>query len=289
MHRKAEIAFLRINIVAKPESRISGIIDAYGGMITRAQAMDVEGGRTGRATAGITTVAAFLAFVNAKDPRIGGKLFSGAQSGMAYTANIQDRLYRIFNPVTTVYGTKQQERRTVVLGSEGSTIRMELRGRLSEYIDANVFERGDLVMVRNASYDEASGALIGVQSTVISKIMPAQDSAITDYSRLSAGMKNIDVVGKIVEIGPIRYVSRLSGSGQIAVADCVISDMERSVGMSLWGSSALATSKLNVGNFIKVEFCSAVRKNDTVVIYANEFSRIVSSKVFEGRLRPSIA
>ncbi|MCL4373763.1 MAG: hypothetical protein M1360_02680 [Candidatus Marsarchaeota archaeon] len=271
----------------------STVIDAYGGMITRKQAQGITDGRIAgnedeKQSRDITTVAALLSFISAKEQRAGSRLFPESASSSTYTASIQDRIYRIFNPIASMLGSKQQERRTIVLGSEGSTIRLELRGRLSQYIDSNVFERGDLVMVRNAAYDNTLGALVAMQSTVISKIMPAQDGAITDYSKLREGMKNIDIIGKLMEIGPIRYVSRLGGSGQVAVSDCTLSDLEGSISISLWGSSALVTSRLNINDFVKVEFCSTVQKSGALSIYANEFSRVVASKTFEGRMRPSV-
>ncbi|MEM0149641.1 MAG: hypothetical protein QXW10_01970 [Candidatus Micrarchaeaceae archaeon] len=273
-------------------SGVGDIIDAYGGMISSSQAHALAGsiahitdGKKGAQD--ITNVAALLELVGAQPAQKGSQLFPPGGKSSTYTVNIQDKIYRIFNPVTFTYNNRQQSRRTIVMGSEGYTIKFILKEKLSEFIDSNVFERGDIVIVKNASFDSVSGELLSMPGTMINKVMPAPESAIIDYSRLREGMKSIDIIGKIVELGPVRYVNRLGG-GQVAVSDCTISNLEASVAVSLWGSSALATSRLSAGDFVKIEFCSTVFKNGAIGIYANELSRIVASKLFEGRLRPAL-
>jgi hypothetical protein len=97
-------------------------------------------------------------------------------------------------------------------------------------------------------------------------------------------MRNIDIIGKVVEISPIRHVSALSG-GAIAVSGCVLSDLSSTVGVSLWGSSALATASMHVNGFAKIEFCSARVRNEKMEVYASDLSRVVAGKAFAGRLR----
>ncbi len=259
---------------------VTDVLDSYGGMISRKQAQELSAGAGARSERDVTNVSAFLEYVNAKsDNRL---VRENAES--AYTVNIQDRIYRIFNPME--YG--KQKRRTIVLGSEGATIRMVLRGKLVDFIDSNVFERGDIVLIRNAAYDPQRNWLTGIYNTMINKIMPSPLQPITDFSQLHEGMKNIDILGKITEIGPIRYVNRLTGEGRIAVSDCMLSDLEKSISASLWGSSALMTSKLTVNDYVKIEFCNVVSRNSNMELYANDLSRIVSSKIFAGRLRPAL-
>jgi len=274
-------------------SGIESIIDKYSGMISRAQALEIENSMQNsdsrKGIPDITNVATLLEIATTRVHQKDSQPLYAQEKSSPYIVNIQDIIYRIFNPTSTsMYNNRLQVSRTIVLGSEGSAIKFTLKGKLSEFIDSNVFERGDMVMIKNASFDRTSGELASMPNTMINKIMPAPQSAIVDYAKLRKGMKNIDIIGKVVELGPIRYVGRLGGEGQIAVSDCVITDMENSIGASLWGSSALATSKLNASDFIKIEFCSTQLKNDRIEIYANDSSRIVSSKIFEGRLRPAL-
>jgi hypothetical protein len=98
-------------------------------------------------------------------------------------------------------------------------------------------------------------------------------------------MKNIDIIGKVVEISPIRHVSALSNGDAIAVAGCVLSDLSNTVGVSLWESSALATASMHVNGFAKIEFCSSRVRNEKIEVYANNLSRVVVGKSFAGRLR----
>ncbi|MGC8669576.1 MAG: hypothetical protein ACP5TL_00265 [Candidatus Micrarchaeia archaeon] len=268
---------------------LNSFIDRYGGMISRAKAQEIQAEQSGedkKRFADFTNIAALLDFIDTKGIKNAGNLL-GERGNQTYSINIQDRIYRIFNPISYTLNNKVQQKRTIVLGSEGATIKFIVKGRLSEFIDNNAFERGDTVIIKNAILD-SSMELVSSQNTMINKIMPAPETAIVDYSKLYEGMRNIDIIGKFIEIGPVRYVNRLGGEDKVAVSDSVITDLENSVSASLWGSSALATSKIGVNEFVKIEFCSVVPKNGTVSIYANDLSRVVASKIFEGRIHPAL-
>src|SRR5208283_4668204 len=118
---------------------------------------------------------------------------------------------------------------------------------------------------------------------MISRIAPTRHETITDYSTLKDGLKNFDIIGKVIEIGPLRHVNGL-GAGQTAVSDCVITDMKTSVGVSMWGSSAIETTRIKVNDFVKMEFCSARMRNDSITLYASDLSRIVANNAFSRRL-----
>jgi hypothetical protein len=265
---------------------VSDVIDSYDGMITKAQAaaiVDNSNGIAGKqGTEDITTIKALSEFfsmiVKQNMPLL------GKQSSKAYKTNIQDHIYRIFNPVEYALNGRQNVKRTIVLGSEGSTMKFNIKGKLSDFIDSNAFERGDMVIVKNAVLDTSTGELSSISSTMINKVMPSTIIPIYDYSTLKEGMKNIDIVGKILELGPIRYVNKLSGSGQIAVVDCMLSNMSDTIKASLWGSSATITAKFNVGDFMKIEFCNVIKRNNSLEIYASDLSRVVSNKLFERKI-----
>ncbi len=267
---------------------VSEVIDNYDGMITRAQASAIaNNGNDFAAKLGaddITSIKALSEFFSMLG-RQGAPLL-GKQNEKAYTVNVQDRIYRVFNPVEYVINGRQNTKRTIVLGSEGSTMKFNIKGKLSDFIDANAFERGDMVIVKNAVLDTSTGELSSISSTMINKVMPSTIMPIYDYSTLREGMKNIDIVGKVLELGPVRYVNRLTGSGQIAVVDAILSDMSSTIKASLWGSSATLTAKLNVGDFIKIEFCNIIARNGSLEIYASDLSRVVSNKLFERKMHP---
>ena len=81
-----------------------------------------------------------------------------------------------------------------------------------------------------------SGELKSGQNTVINKVSPTKAVPITDYSTIKEELRKVDVLGRIVEISPIRHVTRLGKEGQIAVASCVITDSNNIIDASFWGN-----------------------------------------------------
>lgn len=272
------------------------LVDRFSGMITKRQAEKLSGDneisesekdRRPKKSFDVTNTAGVLEFINMELKSSAPRILVGEEKKEKYLVNIQDYIYRIFNPLSYGSGERNTNKRTAVLGREGLTINLTLRDRISDFIDINVFERGDLVLVKNARIDLVSGGLLGISNTTINKIMPVPfNGTINDYSFLRAGQRNVDVIGKVLEIGPIRYVSRLGGSGQTAVADCVLTDLKDSVNVSMWGSSAIQTAKMNINDILKIEFCNARTRNDRLEIFANDLSRVIANKKFENRLRP---
>ena len=266
------------------------IVDNFSGMITRKQAQilseELEYGyvaRQGVSSKEVINVKNLLEFVSMKVSPAKSLVHNTSKQG-TYTVNLEDRIYRIFNLMEYPSQARRLLRRTVVLGTENLTIKLNLFGKIAEFIDINGFEVDDLVLIKNALFDIASGELSSTGKTVINRISPSY-SGITDYSTLRDGMKNISVIGKVMEIDPIRYVSRLNSDGQIAVAGCKITDHANVVTVSLWESSAIATTKLNVNDFVKFEFCGVRSRNDLPEIYCNNLSRVLVNGNLSARLK----
>ena len=157
--------------------------------------------------------------------------------------------------------------------------------RLSPLMDSAAFERGDTVLVSNALLDLRNGELKEGEGTSMSRFAPTKMESIVDYSVLTEGMKNVDIIGKIAETSPVRQVNALSNGSTIAVADCVISDLDRTISVSLWESSALAIANAHVNDFVKIEFCSTRIRNEKIEVYASNLSRVVVEQGIAGRLR----
>jgi len=266
------------------------IVDNFSGMITRKQAQILAEGleyssvaQHGMPTKEVTNVKGLLEFAAMKGSPAKGFVLSASKQDI-YVVNLEDRIYRIFNLMEYGHQLRKLPRRTVVLGAENSAIRLNLFGKTAEFIDINGFEAGDLILIKNVLFDIASGELRSTGKTVISRLSPSY-SGITDYSMLKDGMKNISVIGKVIEIDPIKYVSRLNSEGQIAVARCKISDLVNTIAVSLWESSAIATTKLNLNDFVKLEFCSVRLRNDSLEIYCNNLSRVLVNNVLSTRLK----
>jgi hypothetical protein len=251
---------------------VEEIVDRLSGMITKEQAAALSG-RTSNAMS-VDGLIELMDKRKAEDTH--------AAAADPFTVNVKDSVYRIFNPVSLQTGSVHAVKRCVVLGKEGSTLRLSLRGRLSEFIDTGAFERDDVIEVDNAVFDIGNGELVDGMNTVMSKVSHARHDAIADYSALGNGLRNIDVIGKMIEIGPLRYAD-VSGK-RLAASDCVLTDLKRSVDASLWGSSALATARIRVNDFVKMEFCSTRAGRDGLMLHAGDLSRIVANRDFGRRL-----
>ncbi|MGC8648872.1 MAG: hypothetical protein ACP5UN_01475 [Candidatus Micrarchaeia archaeon] len=228
-------------------------------------------------TSDITDVRNTIEFINTKrNIMIGDNKEEGN-----YIIDIKDVVYRIFNPQESKL--KKGIKRTLVLGYEGATINFVVHNKLSDFIDVNIIERGDTIFIRKALLDIKQNLLYDQKSTLISKIAPTTNK-IYVVSELSAGMRGIDVIGRITEIGAIKYVSGL-GNEQVAVASAKLSLNDKSVDVSLWGSSALATTKMNLNDFVKIEFCNVRNKFDKLEIIANDYSRVFASNLLAQRVR----
>lgn len=261
---------------------VDDVIEGYSGMITHEQAKKLLESFSSQAQSDVTNAVGLLEFIgmNRRQQRV-------EPSSGIFIVNIRDIIYRIFNPIVSQSLGVQTERRSVALGAEGFTVRLNLHGKLSEFMDIAAFERGDTMLARSAFVDIQNGELKDGRSTAIRKIASSTQESVIDYSVLTEGMKNIDVVGKVVELSPIRHVSALSGNSAIPVTDCVLSDLGSTINVSMWESSALAAAKLHANDFVKIEFCSTRMRNGQVEIYANNLSRVLSSRSFAARLRGS--
>jgi len=261
-------------------SDIEKVVDKFSGFHTRAQAEQLLKDGMYAQTKGNVSVKELLNRVKSQDSK-----GPGADAGTKESiVNVKDIVYRIFNPQPLNVQGKERARRTVILGEEGSTIVLNLWGKLSDLIDINAFERGDTVIVGNALFDSAVGELRTTQSTIINRLSPTKMAALTDYSTISGDVRRTDIIGRLLEIDPIRHVNRLGKPGQTAVASCVVTDSVNAVPASFWGSSAIATTGLRTNDTIKIEFCDLRMREGRLQITANDDSRVVANGAFAKRL-----
>lgn len=251
---------------------LEDVLDSFSGMITMEQASAIaSGGAPMSHSEGSTSVQGLLEFIKAIR-----SAKSSEDAAKVYTVNIEDTVYRIFNEL------EGASRRTVTLGRIGSTINVILSGVLSSAVDERGFERGDLMLVRGASLDIVNERIVGTKGTTLSRTRRS-NLGITDFSKLKDGDKNIDIVGKIVEIGQLRQVSRLGIAEPVAVADCRLSDTSDYIDATLWGSSAILTKRMHISDFIKIEFCSVRSIESKLQVNANELSRVLINKELASR------
>ena len=275
--------FFEINRFSENMSDIESVIDKFSGFITKDQAEYIlNGGQSNmkskhRSDMSVREVLELIA------AGVDNKSIQDSDADTVNTVSIKDQIYRIFNHNITRVGGKEIVRRIVVLGGEGSTIPLNLSEKLSRFVDLGAMERGDYVLVRNAFVDMQKSELRSLQNTSISRVTPSIMKVVTDYSSITEEMRGIDVLGKIIEIGPIKYVNRLGNRNQIAISSCTITDSRSSIEVSCWGSCAISTANLKINDTVKLEFCDARARDGKIQVYANDNSRIVSGDIFAKR------
>ncbi len=194
------------------------------------------------------------------------------------TVDIEDSVYRIFNKLRFERNGAVRVNRIVVLGSEGKSVRVVFWDKSAEMIDSATVQRKDRVIATNLRTKKTGDELelYSTASTYISRIMPAK-TAVTDFSQLHGGEKNIDVSGRVLSVNPIRYFKDLSGRDS-GVADCSISDGKTELALRLWGSSSACAGEMHPGDYLKAEFVSAKATENGVEITANDSARLLLSR-----------
>ncbi len=259
---------------------IDSVINSHYGMITSAQATEIASKNNSLLSKEHIDVQGINDFLKMQTHQ--SSLLKDSKGGN-YNVIIEDKIYRIFEDFDNIDDNKKKNKRTIILGREGNTIALKLSEKFSKIIDINGFERGDIISARNVLLDIIHNELIAIPTTVLTRIFPS-DSGIKNYDELIDGMKNIDVIGNIIEIGPIRYVNKINSNDLIGISSCVISNTYKTFNVSLWGRAALKTAAMNGNDTIKIEFCAIKKRNNTLEIYANDLSRILINKNLSSRL-----
>jgi len=203
---------------------------------------------------------------------------SGAGIADGDTVDIEDSMYRIFNKLRFEKAGVARISRVAVFGGEGSSVRATFWDKSAEMIDAALVQRKDRVVVTNMRVKKSGDdtELQSTASTYISRLVPAR-SAVTDFSQLKGGEKNIDVSGRILSVNPIRFFRDLSGRDS-GVADCTVTDGRMEARLVLWGSSSACTADMHPGDYIKAEFVSAKLTDNGMEIVASDSSRLLLSR-----------
>jgi ssDNA-binding replication factor A large subunit len=190
--------------------------------------------------------------------------------------SIEDTVYRIFNKNRIENNGVTRLRRDLVLGEEGSTLTVVLWDKSCELVDTLLVQRGDKVLISNLKVRtiQDSIELINTAGTYISRVIPTEIDVKTDFSSLNGNEKNIDILGRILSVSPIRYFKDLDGK-QNGISECTISDGFVEGRVTLWKSSSGYANEMHPGSYIKIEYCSIKKIEDKLDITANDYSRIL--------------
>lgn len=203
-------------------------------------------------------------------------LSSGFREGEV--VDIEDSVYRVFNKLRFERNGVARTSRIVVFGSEGGSVKATFWDRSADMVDSAMVQRRDRAIATNMKVKGPGNdvELHSTSSTYVSRLMPAR-SAVTDFSQLHGGEKNIDVSGKVLSVGQVKYFKGLDGKDS-GVSDCSITDGKVELHIVLWGSSSVCAGEMHPGNYIKAEFVSVRSTDNGIEIAANDSARLLLSR-----------
>ena len=110
------------------------------------------------------------------------------------------------------------------------------------------------------------------RSANIVRVAPSK-AEVTRLSALKNLDKDIDIIGKVVSVDPVRYFTDLSGR-HVSVSSCTLSEGSTNIRMSMWRSSSLYAAEMHPGDYVKAEFVSVKASESGLEISAGDYSRI---------------
>lgn len=252
--------------VQDTSKRIDSIVEEYGGMISREAAEKLSGTKMQHRIHAVKEINDFV-----------------YEEGSV--VDLEGPIYRIFNPYVFEKEGKKRQIRKIVVGDTESSITITVWDRASEMIDRLVLERGDKVRCYNlvVTRDVKDICLRSRGNTYLVKVAAASSKALS-FEALMPGKKDIDIIGKVVSVDPIRYFTDLSRR-RTAVSSCMLSDGHRLLKAMLWRSSSAFASDMHPGDYIKIEFASTKNAGNSIEISAGDSARILISSALRPRVK----
>ncbi len=154
----------------------------------------------------------------------------------------------------------------MVLQDESGSIRAVLWDNKASLVGSGAVQKGDAIRIKGAYVQErANGQAelhIGARSsvevtkepTVDSRLPPLKESTVK-IAELKQGLKEVDVLGRVVAVSEIKTFDRSDGTTD-KVASLVLMDETGKIRVSLWGEKAELTKELRRGDVIMVENAS---------------------------------
>ncbi|MDE1869604.1 MAG: hypothetical protein KGH71_01295 [Candidatus Micrarchaeota archaeon] len=197
---------------------------------------------------------------------------------------IEEVVYKVYSKRLVEVGGVDIMTRLISLGTRENRIRLILFDGKVDLANSIPIERGDRIVARNFVVRKGVHGfeLASIAQSTIGREMSA-NTGITEFSRIKPDAQEIDVLGKLVVIGPIKHsifaVARDNDSCSFTISDGI--DQMK---VFVVGNNVRELESAHPGDPIKLEYAT-VRKNGGVELYLNESSRILVSGSLKGRLR----
>jgi ssDNA-binding replication factor A large subunit len=256
-----------MELEASEEKELRKVVDEHRGMISKKMANGIIQQRK-------------------KEERPSKARVSEILSGMLSDGSIismEEQVYRIFNKKSFTASGRDRMRRSIVLGDESANIPVTLWDKHAEMIDNLLIERGDRILADKLKLKKSEyGYELSTLSNTYLARLQASKNAVSDFSQLKPGERNIDIAGKVTSVGNIRHFNDLKGR-ESSVSDATLSDGRNEVRLVMWGSSSMYAGALHPGDLIKIEFAIVKETNQGIEISANDSSRILVKSSQEPR------
>lgn len=198
---------------------------------------------------------------------------------------IEETVYRVYNKKSVDINGADILIRMIILGTQGENIRLILFGEKAEIVNSLPIERGDRIIARNfvvrRGYNGLELASI-VQSTI--KIEYSAKSGINEFAKIKGGASEVDVLGKMLVIGPIKHSIFAKGRDTDSCT-FTISDGIDQMKVVAVGNVIRDVENSHPGDPIKIEFATVRSGISGPELYLNESSRVLVSQSLKSRLR----
>lgn len=197
---------------------------------------------------------------------------------------MEEVVYRVYNKKLVEVGGVDIMTRIILLGTEQKNIKVILFDGKVDLANSIPIERGDKIIARNFVVKKYAGSLelASIAQSTIGREIEAK-TGINEFSRINPSAQEIDVVGKLVVIGPIKHsifaVARDNDSCSFTISDGI--DQMK---VLVVGNGVRELETAHPGDPIKIEGAT-IRKNGGIELYLNESSRILVSSSIRSRLR----
>ncbi|ASI14092.1 hypothetical protein Mia14_0799 [Candidatus Mancarchaeum acidiphilum] len=251
------------------------IIDEYEGMINKDQAgkLKYEGYNFCASLSGpeCISVEELASLIEEKRD----DLIKNEFKNMFYSANIKDRVYRIFNEESIksyrLFGAK----RLVVIGSSPNTLKFFVSSRLSKKLDkANkLVKSSDEIVISNALVNLHNDFLYSGKDTDLKKVDKGR-SKQEPYMEMDHSTGNTRIFAKISSLDS----SKIIRSGKDSSLELKLDLGSKMLNLILEGSSLKCVKEFNPGDNIFAEFCRLVKADKGLSMVADNYSRVVLIK-----------
>ncbi|MGI0141687.1 MAG: hypothetical protein ACREBF_03510 [Candidatus Micrarchaeales archaeon] len=198
--------------------------------------------------------------------------------------DIEETVYRVYNKKEVEINGADIMIRMIVLGTQGENARLILFREKAELATSIPIERGDRILVNRAVVKRGYNGfeLASISQSAI-EVLKRANTGINDFNLID-DRKEVDVLGKVVSIGPIKH-SIFSANRDSDSCSFTITDGINQLGVSAIGNAVRDIAAAHPGDVVKIEFAIVKEAVGKKELYVNESGRILVNESLRSRLQ----